>query len=58
LSTDQIPNFFTAPGPNPWKVVWFMEDLELPYELESFSFEVIKQKPFIDMNPNGRVPGT
>jgi glutathione S-transferase len=35
-----------------------MEDLELPYELESFSFEVVKQKPFIYINPNGRVPGT
>jgi glutathione S-transferase len=58
LSTAQIYNFFTAPGPNPWKVVWIVEDLELPYELESFSFENVKRKPFIDINPNGRVPGT
>lgn len=29
----------------------------MPYEIVSFKFELIKQKPFIDMNPNGRVRG-
>jgi glutathione S-transferase len=34
-----------------------LEELGLPYELNAFSFEAVKQKPFIDINPNGRVPG-
>jgi glutathione S-transferase len=37
--------------------VLILEELDLPYELNCFGFEVIKQKPFIDINPNGRVPG-
>lgn len=34
-----------------------LEELQVPYEINSFKFEEIKQKPFIDINPNGRVPG-
>lgn len=34
-----------------------VEELRIPYELEAFSFENVKKKPFIDINPNGRVPG-
>ncbi|KAL2285803.1 hypothetical protein FJTKL_07522 [Diaporthe vaccinii] len=44
------------PGPNPWKVVIVLEELQVPYEIKSFKFEEIKKKPFIDINPNGRVP--
>jgi glutathione S-transferase len=51
-----IKVYITPSGPNPWKVVWIIEELGLPYEIESFSFEVVKQKPYIDINPNGRVP--
>ncbi|KAF1940880.1 glutathione S-transferase [Clathrospora elynae] len=51
-----IKVYITPSGPNPWKVVWIIEELELPYELESFSFQVVKQKPYTDINPNGRVP--
>ncbi|KAF1948847.1 glutathione S-transferase [Byssothecium circinans] len=51
-----IKVYITPSGPNPWKVVWIVEELELDYEIESFSFEVVKQKPFTDINPNGRVP--
>ncbi|KAF2869573.1 glutathione S-transferase [Massariosphaeria phaeospora] len=43
-------------GPNPWKPVLILEELGVPYEINSFSFEVVKQKPFIDINPNGRAP--
>ncbi|CAI6331427.1 unnamed protein product [Periconia digitata] len=43
-------------GPNPWKPVLILEELGVPYELNSFSFEAVKQKPFIDINPNGRAP--
>jgi glutathione S-transferase len=47
----------TAPGPNPWKVVVILEELGVPYEINSFAFREVKTKPFIDINPNGRVPG-
>lgn len=46
-----------APGPNPWKVILILEELEIPYEIKSVKFQDIKSKPFIDLNPNGRVPG-
>jgi glutathione S-transferase len=46
-----------AAGPNPWKPILILEELGLPYEINSFSFEVVKQKPFTDLNPNGRAPG-
>lgn len=46
-----------APGPNPWKPIFLLEELGMPYEINSFGFDVVKQKPFIDINPNGRVPG-
>lgn len=34
-----------------------LEELQVPYEIKSFRFDEIKEKPFIDINPNGRVPG-
>lgn len=40
------------------QVVIVLEELQVPYEIKSFKFEEIKKKPFIDINPNGRVPGT
>ncbi|KAH7408092.1 glutathione S-transferase [Phaeosphaeria sp. MPI-PUGE-AT-0046c] len=46
----------TPPGPNPWKVIHVLEELGVPYEINSFGFDVVKKKPFIDINPNGRVP--
>jgi glutathione S-transferase len=33
-----------------------LEELGLNYKLEPFRFDDIKKKPFIDINPNGRVP--
>ncbi|CAH0046311.1 unnamed protein product [Clonostachys solani] len=44
-------------GPNPWKVITVLEELAVPYEVESVRFENIKKLPFTDLNPNGRVPG-
>lgn len=44
------------PGPNPWKVVLILEELNIPYEINSFKFEDVKKKPFTDLNPNGRAP--
>ncbi|ETS76586.1 hypothetical protein PFICI_11973 [Pestalotiopsis fici W106-1] len=48
--------WLTPPGPNPWKVIFLLEELGLNFEIKSFSFADVKKKPFIDVNPNGRVP--
>ncbi|KAK6834874.1 glutathione transferase [Apiospora arundinis] len=48
--------WLTPPGPNPWKVIFLLEELGLNYEIKSFSSENVKKKPFTDVNPNGRVP--
>ncbi|KAI1114206.1 glutathione S-transferase II [Nemania sp. NC0429] len=54
--TKPIRLWLTPPGPNPWKVVVILEELQVPYEIKSFKFDDVKKKPFIDINPNGRVP--
>ncbi|KAI2473546.1 glutathione S-transferase [Annulohypoxylon bovei var. microspora] len=46
----------TPPGPNPWKVIFVLEELQVPYEIKSIRFDDVKKKPLIDVNPNGRVP--
>ncbi|CZT15773.1 related to theta class glutathione S-transferase [Ramularia collo-cygni] len=43
-------------GPNPWKVAIILEELKIPYETEYMDFSVLKQEPFISLNPNGRTP--
>ncbi|KAH8692497.1 glutathione S-transferase II [Phaeosphaeriaceae sp. PMI808] len=48
MSTKPIRVWLAPPGPNPWK--------QVPYEITSIKFQDIKVKPFIDLNPNGRVP--
>lgn len=45
-----------ALGPNPWKVAIIFEELGIPYETEYMDFSVLKQEPFISVNPNGRTP--
>ncbi|KAF1999865.1 glutathione S-transferase II [Amniculicola lignicola CBS 123094] len=45
MSTKPIRVWLAPPGPNPWKVILVLEELQ-----------EIKAKPFIDINPNGRVP--
>ncbi|CEJ95194.1 hypothetical protein VHEMI10691 [[Torrubiella] hemipterigena] len=51
-----IKVWLTPPGPNPWKVIFLLEELGVAYEIESFRFDDVKKRPFIDINPNGRVP--
>ncbi|KAE8151596.1 glutathione S-transferase [Aspergillus avenaceus] len=51
-----ITVWLTPSGPNPWKVVVILNELEVPYVIESFPFAEVKKPPFIDINPNGRVP--
>ncbi|OQE29796.1 hypothetical protein PENSTE_c002G00430 [Penicillium steckii] len=43
-------------GPNPWKVAIILSALELEYKTIFVSFEEVKQYPFVDINPNGRLP--
>ncbi|BDD59224.1 glutathione S- transferase, nitrogen catabolite repression regulator [Monascus purpureus] len=43
-------------GPNPWKVVIALEELNVPYEYKILEFPQMKQPPFEKINPNGRVP--
>lgn len=38
------------------QAVFLFEELGLNYEIKSFRFDDVKKKPFIDINPNGRVP--
>jgi glutathione S-transferase len=49
-------NSFPAAGPNPWKPVLLLEELGLPYDINSFNHALVKEKPFTDLNPNGRAP--
>ena len=39
------------------KVIVILEELQVPYLIESFKFDDVKKAPFININPNGRVPG-
>ncbi|KAK3291241.1 glutathione S-transferase [Chaetomium fimeti] len=48
--------WITPPGPNSWKTVFVLEELGINYEFKSFRFDDVKKRPFIDVNPNGRVP--
>ncbi|PYI13141.1 thioredoxin-like protein [Aspergillus violaceofuscus CBS 115571] len=48
--------WLTPSGPNPWKVVLILDELGVPYEIESFAFDHVKDKPYTDICPNGRVP--
>ncbi|KAL1874571.1 Transcriptional regulator ure2 [Paecilomyces lecythidis] len=54
--SEPITVWLTPPGPNPWKVIVILEELGIPYVIESFRFEDVKKPPFININPNGRVP--
>ncbi|RAH53659.1 glutathione transferase [Aspergillus piperis CBS 112811] len=54
--TKPITVWLTPPGPNSWKVITILEELQVPYVIYSFKFDDVKKPPFIDINPNGRVP--
>ncbi|GKZ25366.1 glutathione S-transferase, nitrogen catabolite repression regulator [Aspergillus brasiliensis] len=51
-----ITVWLTPSGPNPWKVIVILEELNIPYKINSFGFEDVKKPPFTNINPNGRVP--
>ncbi|MEM1025000.1 MAG: glutathione S-transferase N-terminal domain-containing protein [Myxococcota bacterium] len=49
---------YTAPTMNGWKPLIFMEEAELPYELEPINLSKAEQKSdaYLRLNPNGRIP--
>lgn len=51
-------DLYTAATPNGWKASITLEELGLPYtvHLIDLASGEQKQKPFVDYNPNGRIP--
>jgi glutathione S-transferase len=51
-------DLYTAATPNGWKASITLEELELPYSVHAIDLSSgdQKKKPFIDINPNGRIP--
>ncbi|KAK2758379.1 glutathione S- transferase, nitrogen catabolite repression regulator [Arachnomyces sp. PD_36] len=45
-----------GPGPNPWKVVIYLKELEIPYETTVVKYENLKTPEYEKVNPNGRLP--
>lgn len=43
-------------GPNPWKVIVLLAELDIPYEIVWISYADIKSEPYLSLNPNGRLP--
>ncbi|KAJ0310055.1 hypothetical protein COL516b_002561 [Colletotrichum fioriniae] len=42
--------------PNPSKVVMILEELKIPYEHIIIDLAVVKEEPYLSINPNGRLP--
>lgn len=53
---EPITVFISQMGPNPWKVVLMLEELQLPYKTEFVDFSEVKKEPYVNINPNGRLP--
>jgi GST-like protein len=51
-------DLYTAATPNGWKASITLEELGLPYQVHAIDLSSgeQKQKPFVEMNPNGRIP--
>ena len=43
-------------GPNPPKVAFILEELDVPYELIDIPFTEVKKPEYLAINPNGRLP--
>lgn len=52
----QIYNAPPGTGPNPWKVIIVFHELQLPYEITWIPYSKIKEEPYTNLNPNGRLP--
>ena len=55
-SLKPIKLYSHSSGPNPWKVQIILEELELPFTVEYQDMSKMKEPPFSNINPNGRVP--
>jgi len=55
-STKPIKVYGHAGTPNPRKVQIILEELGIPYENSEVEMSGVKQAPFTDINPNGRLP--
>ncbi|KAF2967022.1 hypothetical protein GQX73_g6512 [Xylaria multiplex] len=56
MSLKPIKLYWRNHVPNPSKVLIILEELNLPYETIWVELDGLKQKPYTDVNPNGRVP--
>lgn len=56
MSLKPITLYSHATGPNPWKVVMVLQELDIPYIDKPVEFPDMKKEPFESVNPNGRVP--
>lgn len=56
MSLKPIKLYWRNQVPNPSKVLIVLEELNLPYESSWVELDGLKQKPYTDVNPNGRVP--
>ncbi|KAH8429150.1 glutathione S-transferase family protein [Aspergillus melleus] len=56
MSLQPIKLYWRNQVPNPSKVLVILEELGLPYKTEFVELEGLRQKPFTDINPNGKVP--
>ncbi|KAF7958292.1 hypothetical protein EAE96_001843 [Botrytis aclada] len=56
MSLKPLTVYYAGPGPNPPKVGIILEELSIPYEIKMVGYGDLKQKPFTDLNPNGRAP--
>lgn len=55
-STIQPIKVWGKRGANPPKVITLCEELGIPYEAVDLDFAQLKQKEFLSINPNGRMP--
>ncbi|KAJ5512860.1 Glutathione S-transferase/chloride channel C-terminal [Penicillium fimorum] len=56
MSLKPITVWGHGPGPNPWKVIMILEELNLPYTHKIIAFPDMKKEAYESINPNGRVP--
>lgn len=56
MKSIEIYNGTPGSGPNPWKAIFVLEELELPYAIRWISYKDIKAEPYLSLNPNGRLP--
>lgn len=56
MSLQPIKLYGDGAGPNPWKVVLVLEELDIPYVKTAVEWADMKKEPYESINPNGRVP--